>query len=154
KVGVGSKLPYCLVRKRPCKDFWIVDRHFKINVTEVAPVKAFGNPERLGLRMSRAVQPAEVIKTSGRDDESVTFPSPDGISEPARIGIVGKIAPVSKHCSMRAVRRLVHNHGQTRRLNNPGEVKKIVEWNTDGLASCEGAILPVITHPLQKQRFG
>src|SRR5262249_4411679 len=70
------------------------------------------------------------------------------------VGIFRKITAVRKNRSMGAVWRLIQDHDQTRRLNNPREVEKIVEGDTDGLASCEWAVLPVIAHPLQKKFFG
>ena len=154
QVRVRRQQPLRFHREGPGKHFRIVDGHFEIHVAEVATPESFGNAKRFGLRMSGAVEPALVVETRGGDDECVSLPSPDRVPQPGRIGILRKIATIGEHGSMRTVGRLIQDHHQRRRLDDPGQVEEIVERNADGQASRERAVLPGITHTLQEQRLG
>jgi len=114
----------------------IVDRHFELHVAEVATAEAFRQAKRCGLWMSGAVEPALVVEPP--DVTTNVSPSHRPTEYPSQwIGILGKIAPVGEHRSMRAVGRLIHDQRERWRLNDPGQIEKIVEWDADGQAMRE-----------------
>ena len=154
QVGVRRQQPLRLDGERPGEHFRIVDGHFEIHVAEVATPEAFRDAKRFGLWMSGAVEPAPVVEPRGGHDQRVPLPSSDRVSQPGGIGILGKIAAIGEHGSMRAVGRLVQHHDQRRSLDDPGQVEEIVERDADGEASREGTVLPGIPHALQEQRLG
>src|SRR5712691_2235236 len=123
-------------------------------MAEVATPEAFGNAKRFGLWMSGAVEPALVVEPRGRHNKRVPLPPPDRVTQPGRIGVLGEIAAIGEHGSKRAVGRLIQNQSERRRLDDPGQVEKIVERDADGQASREGTVLSGIPHALQEQRLG
>ena len=64
--------------------FWIVDSHFHIHVSEIAPAETFDKVQILAGRMAGLVQPGFTIGSYGIDDKPVAFPSSDGVALPRR----------------------------------------------------------------------
>jgi hypothetical protein len=56
---------------RPRVHHRICHRHFDVHVADVAAVVPFGHTQRLGVRVTGAVQPRLVIETGALDDETL-----------------------------------------------------------------------------------
>ena len=80
--------------------------------------------------------------------------SSDRVAQPRRIGILRQIAAIGEHRPMRAVGRLVQDHHQRRRLDDPRQVEEVVERDADRQALRERAVFPRVAHALQEQRLG
>src|SRR5215471_5378799 len=68
---------------RLCEHLRIVDRQFVFQVSEIAPSKAFRNPERLCLRMAANVEPAQFVEARRLDHHRVPIPMSYGVTQPS-----------------------------------------------------------------------
>src|SRR5262249_9357805 len=103
--------------------------------------------------MATTVQPSEIVESGARHHKRVSLPTPDGITEKARIRILWQLAPVRVNRSMRAVRRFIKDHHQARSLNDSSQVEKIMERDTDRHAFRKRTVLAIVTNSIQKKFF-
>src|SRR4030095_14699356 len=80
--------------------FRIVDRDLHIQVTEVAPVKAFDGVESVTVRVAAVIKPRLIVEAFGFDDERIAFPSANGISHPSWLHLFGEVTPIGECLSV------------------------------------------------------
>ena len=119
-----------------------------------APAIAFGDAQRLGLRVPGAVEPSLVVEAGGRHHQRVSLPFPDRVSHLRRIGILRQIPSIEEDGAVRAVGRLVQDHHQRGRLDQPCEVEELMVWEADRHALRERTVLPRFAHAPQEERLG
>src|SRR5262245_24268665 len=67
--------------------------------------------------MPAVIQPTTIVETSGFDNQRVTVPFPDGITDPCGCHLFGEIPAVRKNLP-EAVLVFVENRDHSRRLND------------------------------------
>src|SRR5207245_7899307 len=88
---VRKKIQTCeLDGLRPGVCLRVLDGEFQIDVPEVAAPVAFGDMGRFGLRVPVHVQPPNIIKGIGLDDQRVAIPLPDGVTVIGRLAGLGQ----------------------------------------------------------------
>ena len=80
--GIGLNIEFSSDRPWSRVCFWIVDSHFHIHVSEIAPAETFDKVQILAGRMAGLVEPGFTIGPDGIDDKPVAFPSSDGVALP------------------------------------------------------------------------
>src|SRR5439155_497863 len=100
RYGGGPRFGVCL---------GVIKSDLDVHVSKVGALEAFGNTQRLAMRMPRIVKPALIVEADSIDDQSVAFPFANGISEPAWTRFRRKAAAVRENLAI-MIELLIQNH--------------------------------------------
>src|SRR2546425_7865992 len=110
----------------PAICLWVLDGEFQIDVPEVAAPVAFGDMGRFGLRVPVHVQPPNIIKGIGLDDQRVAIPLADGVTVVGRLGGLGQRTAIHKDLAVLII-GLEKNRNDLRSLDNLARRRNRIE---------------------------
>src|SRR6266566_1304285 len=110
----------------PAICLWVLDREFQIDVPEVAAPVAFGDMGRFGLRVPIHVQPPNIIKGIGLDDERVALPPADGVTVIGRLAGLGQRTAIHEDLAVLII-GLEKNRNDLRSLDNLARRRNRIE---------------------------